>query len=344
MRRLVLSALGALAVLLPLLGAIVAFRLHGAVLTPSGRFGVGTRTVVWTEPETQWSFPVAFAYPAEGPPAGVAVARAAPLPLPKHPLVVLAPDVGSSAMFYRSIAYELASQGLVVAVVGLPGIERFTRFPDRVKLWDKGGRAADDARNTAGWPRAGSNQDYAAAAQLAAKAMTATLDRINKEAHAKLDPLYISVRVGDVAFVGHGLGGTAALLACRDDTRCDAVATIDGPPLDDVPFAKPLLAVATSDEPRGLEAIVAAATGPTYSAVIDASARLDVTDMGRVVPRLFLPSGSTAQPDRGTRAARDLLVAFSLRHLMQFPVPLLDKSDVLDDVTLTSRYPLGTSN
>jgi hypothetical protein len=32
-----------------------------------------------------------------------------------------------------------------------------------------------------------------------------------------------------------------------------------------------------------------------------------------------------------------------MRHLMQFPVPMLEKPDALHGVTLTSRAPLATS-
>jgi dienelactone hydrolase len=336
MRSLVLSTLAVAGAGLVLAVLILAFRFEGAVLTPTGRFGVGTRTVVWSDPKTERTIPVAFAYPSEGP-AGVAIGGAAPLERPKHPLVVLAPDAGSTTTFYRSLAYELASNGFVVAMVGLPGIERFTRFPDHVAQWDERGKGARAARDAQGWARATSDGRYIEAAKVAASDVSFTLDKINESAHDRLDPLYMSIRVGDVAFVGHGVGGTAAVLACRDDKRCDAVATIDGPPADATPFGKPLLAVATGDDPHGLDALVSDATGATYSAVIAGTARLDVTDLPRVVPHLFLPSGSVAHPDRGTRGARDVLLAFALRHLMQLPVPMLDKPDVIEGVALTSK-------
>jgi dienelactone hydrolase len=342
MRKLVLSMLAVVGAAL-LLAALLWFRVHGAVVEPTGRYGIGTRTVVWTSPETGRSIPVAFAYPAADAPAGAVIARGAPQQARKHPLVVFAPDVGSSTSLYRSLAYELASNGFVVAVVGSPGIERLSRFPDRIERWDDAGRAAGAVRDANGWSRAASDERYRAAAQVSAGDITLTLDQINEEAHARLDPLFISVRVGDVAFAGHGLGGTAALLACRGDSRCDAAATIAGPPPDATPFTKPLLAVATADEPTGLDALVAQALGPTYGAVIDRSARLDVTDIGRILPRPFLPAGSTVHPGHGTRAARDVLLAFCMRHLMQFPVPMLDKPDVLEGVTLTSRAPMATS-
>jgi dienelactone hydrolase len=325
------------------LAAILWWRVDAAVLEPSGRYGVGTRTVVLTSADTGRSIPVAFAYPAADTPAGNVIARALPVQPRKHPLVVFAPDVGSSTSFYRSIAYELASNGFVVAAVGLPGIERFSRFPNRIAGWDEAGRAAAAARDANGWSRAASDPRYRAAAEIAADDITLTLDEINAQAHDRLDPLFISVRVADVAFAGHGLGGTAALLACQDDDRCDAAATIDGPPLDATPFAKPLLAVATGDDPNGLDALIAQATGPAYGAKIDGTARLDVSDVARLLPTSFLPAGSIDHPGHGTRAARDVLLAFGMRHLMQFPVPMLDKPDVLDGVTLTSRAPLETS-
>jgi dienelactone hydrolase len=317
-------------------------RVDAAALDPTGRYGIGTRTVVFTAKNGR-SIPVAFSYPGADTPAGHVIARAAPVKPRKHPLVVFAPDVGSSTTLYRSLAYELASNGFVVAAVGLPGIERFSRFPNRVEGWDDAGRAAAAARDATGWGRAASDERYRAAAEIAANDITLTLDQINAEAHDRLDPLFISVRVGDVAFAGHGLGGTAALLACRNDHRCDAAATIDGPPLDATAFAKPLLAVATGDDPNGLEQLVAEALGPTYGAVIDDSARLDVSDVARILPKWFLPAGAIVEPGHGTRSARDLLLAFFMRHLMQFPVPMLDKPDVLDGVTLTSRAPLETS-
>jgi len=325
------------------LAAILSWRVDAAVLGTSGRYGIGTRTVVFTSPDTGRSIPVAFAYPAADTPAGHVNARAKPVQPRKHPLVVFAPDVGSSTSLYRSLAYELASQGFIVAAVGLPGIERFSRFPNRVEGWDDIGQDAAAARDANGWSRAAGDQRYRAAAELAADDITLTLDQINSQAHDRLDPLFISVRVGDVAFVGHGLGGTAALYACQDDDRCDAAATIDGPPVDGTRFTKPLLAVATGDDPNGLDALVAAATGPTYGAKIDNTARLDVSDVARLLPKSFLPAGSIEHPGHGTRSTREVLLAFCMRHLMQFPVPMLEKPDVLQGVTLTSRAPLETS-
>jgi dienelactone hydrolase len=335
-----LSGLVAVAIVL---GGVVSWRVDAAILKPSGRYGIGTRTVVFTSPDTGRSIPVAFAYPAADTAAGHVVARAKPVQPKKHPLVVFAPDVGSSTSLYRSFAYELASQGFIVASVGLPGIERFSRFPNRVVGWDDAGRGAAAARDANGWSRAASDERYRAAAQSAADDITLTLDQINSQAHDRLDPLFISVRVGDVAFAGHGLGGTAALYACQDDERCDAAATIDGPPIGDTPFAKPLLAVATADDPAGLDALVAQATGPTYGAKIDGTARLDVSDVARLLPKSFLPAGSIENPDHGTSSTRDMLLAFFMRHLMRFPVPMLEKPDAVAGVTLTSRAPLEAS-
>ena len=336
----VLSGVVAMAIAL---GAIFWWRADAAVLPPSGRYGIGTRTVVFTSSDTGRSIPVAFAYPAADTPAGHVVARAQPVQPKKHPLVVFAPDVGSSTSLYRSLAYELASQGFVVAAVGLPGIERFSRFPNRVEGWDDVGQAAAAARDASGWSRAASDQRYRAAAEIAADDIALTLDQINSQAHDRLDPLFVSIRVGDVAFAGHGLGGTAALYACQDDDRCDAAATIDGPPIDGAPFTKPLLAVATADDPAGLDALVAQAMGPTYGAKIDGTTRLDVTDLARLLPKSFLPAGSFEHPGHGTSSAREVLLAFFMRHLMQLPVPMLDRPDVLNGVTLTSRAPAATS-
>src|SRR5262245_25351126 len=123
------------------LAAILWWRVDSAVLEPNGRYGIGTRTGVFTSEQTGRSIPVAFASPAADTPAGHVIARAAPVQPRKHPLVVFAPDVGSSTSLYRSLAYELASQGFVVAAVGLPGIERFSRFPSRVESWDDAGKS-----------------------------------------------------------------------------------------------------------------------------------------------------------------------------------------------------------
>jgi hypothetical protein len=337
MRNPILSTLAVVVALISLVGVVFLFRWQSAALTPTGRFGVGTRTVVWTHADSPREIPVSFAYPAIDVPAGVAIARAAPMPLPKHPLVVFAPDAGSSASFYRSLAHELAASGTVTALVGVPGIERITRYPDRVEQWDDVGRGAQAARDASGWPNAASDPRYASAATVAAGDIELTLDKINEEAHDRLDPLFVSIRVGDVAFAGHGVGGTAALLACKGDSRCDAAATIAGPPADATPFDKPLLAIATGDGARGLDGLFESATGPTYRAVLEGTARLDVADVSRVVPRLFLPSGSVADPSRGTRGARDVLLAFVLRHLVGYPVPLLDSPDVIPGVALSSR-------
>jgi hypothetical protein len=344
MRKAFLSVLGVLVALVAIAATSLFFRLDRAVLEPTGHYAIGKRTVVWTEPDPDpftggaRAIPVELLYPAKDGPIGTPIEGAVPDLSIKHPIVLVASDVGSSVLAYRSIAYELVARGFVVALVGSPGVELLSRGGSVHAGWSSEARSLVAARKANGWAAAANEASYATLAAVVANDLQFALDQVNEIAHVREDALFVSVRVGDVGYAGHGLGGAAAILACARDTRCDAAATIDGPPPPGTPaFEKPLLAVATGDQPNALDALVEATTGPAYSAIIGHSAPNDVSDATRVLPRFLFPSGSVAHPKASTEAARDLLAAFFARHLMQLPVPLLDKPSPLEEVTLSAR-------
>jgi hypothetical protein len=187
------------------------------------------------------------------------------------------------------------------------------------------------------------DERYRKAVEIAADDITLTLDEINAQAHDRLDPL--SSRCGSATSRSRVTGSagrrrstparttTAAMPPRRSTARRS---TAPGSRNRSSRWRRATIRTGSTRSSR-------TATGPTYGAKIDNTARLDVSDVARLLPKSFLPAGSIEHPGHGTRSTREVLLAFCMRHLMQFPVPMLEKPDVLQGVTLTSRAPLETS-
>jgi dienelactone hydrolase len=131
-----------------------------------------------------------------------------------YPVLVFEPGLGADAAAYTALAEELASQGYVVAAIN-PTYSTTVRFADGtvVSSVDRARDRADPGQIVNVWA-----EDL--------RFVTTRLADLNRSATKFQGRLDLS-RVG---FVGHSLGGAAAIEAGHDDSRCVAVANLDGDP------------------------------------------------------------------------------------------------------------------
>jgi len=168
----------------------------------------------------------------------------------RFPVVVLLPDLGMSAPQYTAIAAGLAARGNVVVGVTPTYSSRLSVIDGRQVGASAAGSAAGRAEQlVAVW---------AADARFAA-------ERAVLQFGGRVDG-------SKIAYVGHGLGGTAAIEACRVDGRCSGAVSLDGAPdrtaVSDG-FGRPLLVLGAGDSPI-------APVGHAY--ILTGAGRLSFTD------------------------------------------------------------------
>ncbi|MCO8271449.1 hypothetical protein M1L60_12670 [Actinoplanes sp. TRM 88003] len=144
----------------------------------------------------------------------------------RFPIVVLLPDLGLSAPQYAAVASGLAARGNLVVGVTPTYSSRLSVINDHPIAASAAGSAPD-------------RQDqlvsvWAADARFAAA-------RASQQFGPRADNNRIS-------YVGHGLGGTAAIAACRVARRCTAAVSLAGPPPTDG-SSRPLLLLDTAPAP-----------------------------------------------------------------------------------------------
>ncbi|MCY1144419.1 hypothetical protein OWR29_41030 [Actinoplanes sp. Pm04-4] len=164
----------------------------------------------------------------------------------RFPIVVLLPDLGLAAPQYAAVASGLAARGSVV--VGVT-----PTYSSRLSVID-GHRVPATAAGSATGREDQLVSVWAADARFAAARATQQFGS--------------NVNSAKLSYVGHGLGGTAAIEACHLDARCTAAASLDGTPAgaatspDDAPVSAaaspdsaPVSAAASSDSaPAGTAA------------------------------------------------------------------------------------------
>ena len=133
----------------------------------------------------------------------------------KHALIAFSVGLGVARANYTSIAEELASHGMVVAMVESP-LQGFMVAPNGKDVFDSTGRYGDTAahrQGVAAW----------------AKDISFVLDRLSAKrvpsAAAKVATTIDWTRVGAT---GHSTGGLVAIAACESDVRVKACVDMDG--------------------------------------------------------------------------------------------------------------------
>ncbi|NMO20281.1 hypothetical protein HPC49_22720 [Pyxidicoccus fallax] len=272
-----------------------------------------------------------------------------------HPVLVFSPS-GFPPLFYTALFEELASHGYVVAAVShtyemLP----VSVFADGRVRWFRPASLGGAFAVSRG-PQAEDVRKRAAVVEVKAAdlcSVVARLEQLNTEPGrftGKLD-------LGRLGAMGHSFGGNAAAELCVRDSRCRAVAILDGGLWTAVArsgLGLPVLElfgehpeyvqpcgesvrrnVFTSEEYcradqhyvlRGWQRVHEAAR-PGYSLLIRGAGHASFTDCGLLPLRRWSPAAQALGTIEGARMWRvlgDCLRAFFDRHVKGGPAPLLD--------------------
>ncbi|GII56538.1 hypothetical protein Pth03_49270 [Planotetraspora thailandica] len=188
-------------------------------------------------------------------------------------------------------AENLASHGYLVAGVTPTYSANLTVLRGQpVHATDNGNPPAFDTADAAEATRAGDRlvNVWAADAHFAGEEV-AGLDRTGRFAR--------HVDAACVVYLGHSLGGAAALEACRTDPRCRGAADLDGTqfgPVAHVGLSKPIMILASQDscvtcscradnlvelaERDAARALLAAGTGPAWCHQVNGSGHFNFSD------------------------------------------------------------------
>ena len=144
--------------------------------------------------------------------------RDAPPAVGKHALIAFSVGLGVSRANYTSIAEELASHGLIVAMVESP-LQGFMVVPNGAagkEIFDSTGRYGETAahrQGVAAW----------------AKDISFTLDRLSAgRVAAPAAKVAATIDWTRVGATGHSTGGLVALAACESDARLKTCVDMDG--------------------------------------------------------------------------------------------------------------------
>ncbi|MFC7584927.1 alpha/beta hydrolase family protein [Nonomuraea antimicrobica] len=234
----------------------------------------------------------------------------APVAAGRFPVVLFSPGIGSVRGQNTAWAEELAGRGYVVAGLDHP--------------YDSAAVVLDDSRVI--HTRARATGDAATDERLAAD-LTATragdlsfaltrLDRLDRDEPG--GPFAGRLDVGRAAATGHSLGGGAALLAARQDTRFAAVIDVDGYPHDPAPapFPQPALALTSAigldENPRylpQLTRVLTLGTATTYRLTIPGMAHFAFTDAPFYLPPVPFLVGDLGDRD-ALRSTTETTAAF----------------------------------
>jgi len=310
---------------------------------PAGRYSVGTRTVVLTDPQRKRDLLVTFWYPA-----GAANAPAAPYMdattadavaaewtlapgFERHvranarsrapiaggdpfPVVLMEHGSGVVPAGYTVLAEGLASTGLVVAATNHPPDSLIAVYPDGHEL-----------RSAPYWPLDADRRTQGVAIGKFAE------DVLVRDARFVLDRLAEAARsdafwkgrldISRVGIAGHSMGGTAAALATREEARILAGANLDGSTFPGmnadvrpVDVRKPFLFLMTEEHASGPDhgREFSGKTSDSYYVVLPGADHMSFTD-ARLVQARF---GRATPPDSGA-FERALLAAESIRSLVE---------------------------
>ncbi len=196
-----------------------------------------------------------------------AVRDASPAQSPRpFPLVVFSGGNGEMEFMYTAFAEELASHGVVVAVVAHPGVadvaypdgrvlRRYARlFDPKPTGWD-----ASVGPLPIGLKRALYDTMYTEAARYLTADVSFILDELALLDARRGDPLAGRLDLGRIATGGHSYGGNVAIDACARDARVKACFQFDGGafgPVRDSGLTKPYMllrpAFVNDATPRGV--------------------------------------------------------------------------------------------
>lgn len=201
----------------------------------------------------------------------------------RFPLVLFSPGLGGVRGQNTAWAQELASRGYVVAALDHPYDSAAVVLDDGRVIYTRVKATGDpekDGRLAEGW------------AALRAADLSFVLTQLGHLGRGEI-PGKLAGRLDTerAAATGHSLGGAAALLAARQDTRFKAVIDLDGFPWDPAPgpFPQPALALtqAAAENPDYIPRLTQALTlsrATAYRMTIPGSGHLTFTDAPLYLP------------------------------------------------------------
>jgi predicted dienelactone hydrolase len=274
----------------------------------------------------------------------VSALQGAPVASGRFPIVIFEPGLGLAAPQYTTIAENLAAQGYLVAGVTPTYSANLTVLNGRaVRSSPAGNPSALDASDL-----------HNGAALQAGDQLTSVWAADARFAAAQVAALRRSSRfVGHVnpkreLYIGHSLGGAAALQACHDDRRCVGAVDLDGTqfgPVVTSGLKRPSLIIESEScitgvcSPAGrvdradqatAQQLLAASTGRAWCYRIDGMRHFNFSDYAAyylAAPvRRLVPLGSI-DGDRGLMITGSYLAAFANHVAKHRPASQLDQPD-----------------
>ncbi|GGZ64811.1 alpha/beta hydrolase family protein [Streptomyces subrutilus] len=238
----------------------------------------------------------------------------------RFPVVLFSPGLGGVRTQNTAWAEELASRGYVVVGLDHPYDSAAVVLDDgrtvRTRV-SASGDAVEDERRAAEWTAT-------RAADL--RSVLTALGRIDTGGFPGPLAQRLAGRLdtGRVAATGHSLGGAAALLAARLDTRFSAVIDLDGYPHgpEPAPYPQPLLALTQAIGPDTdpdyiprLTRVLELGASRNYRLTVPGAAHLTFTDAPLYLPPLASLTGTGGRTE-GPRLTAAASVAF-LDHVLR---------------------------
>lgn len=230
------------------------------------------------------------------------------------PIVLFSPGLGGVRTQNTAWAEELASRGYVVAALDHPYDSAVVVLRDGTVIGTRVAATGDDTEDR----RRASDWTATRAADL--RFALTELTRLNQEA-GSLRGVLDTTRA---AVTGHSLGGAAALLALRLDSRFTAAIDLDGFPRDPAPrqLARPVLALNHPLEPGEspdylprLDGVLKLTEADAYRLEVPGTAHLSFTDAPLFLPPLpsLIGSLGRTEPIRITAEASAVFLDASLK-------------------------------
>ena len=257
-----------------------------------------------------------------------------PMPLPwKLPLIIFSHGAGLPRSSYTALSQDLASYANIVAMIDHPFGGVTTSASGDVISTEIDTTAAGSARTAAVW---------AADAAFVATALRGMNNA--KNASIILKHAAYLTSWDKIGMIGHGLGGLAALEACRADKRFKACVSLGGEPLNNATaVGRPILIVRSAGQPAGAaeKTLGARQDVPTMIVQIAGMTPLGFTDYPFVYPQAVARQNAHSVPaPRGLLLTSALVRAFLDCYLQGRPTQLLRESrSEFPEVTVTALTP-----
>lgn len=283
-----------------------------------------------------------------------------------YPLLVFSPGAFGPRDSNISTYQELASNGYIVAAIDHTYQTPYASFPDGRTIlispkFVQEVQIHNQVMITTPQEDARILDDWIVLRLLDLRMVVDGLEQINNDAGQS--PLAGRMDLSRIGLIGHSLGGTSASQFCREDARCQAVVSLDGPLFGDrvsvasdgrqtfveTSFPKPLMLMYSGvlfTDPKYHDTIYMASvmayqrtSQPVYALVIDGAGHMNFTDLPLISPVLAGALGTgPINPERCIRIVNAYTLAFFDRNLKGEAVPLLDgPSSEYPEVTFQSR-------